>query len=206
LAGVNALANLTTAHLHGSVDAGAEALLATIVGQVDHVHLHEVARNAAAAEEGTPTSGPSVLGLPVLTLVWDADWDDVVVIDGELGVELHQSNIVSKCGRAVLVVDEDALNSLRDDPGLSVKTIVTTDIQNVHRWILVAEDAMSSSDEPPVVDHRTTANETTVASHASHPTPIASLGSVAADDLVVLDRHVWSLTTTLRVDSLSSSS
>jgi len=207
LAGVDAAANLATAHLDGGVDAGAEASLATIVHQVEHVHLHEVAGDATTAKEGAPAGSPAHGALPVLGTVWDADWNDVVVVDLDWSIKLHQRDVVSEGGRAVLRVVDDTLHSLRLNPGLLHVTIVTADIQNVDSRVGVAKWTVSSGDHPHTVDERTSANEATVASHGSHPAPIASNGLVATDDLVVGCAGKRSLTTAWRVDgSLSGSS
>lgn len=201
LAGINVATDLATAHLEGGVDAGTEALLATLVGQVDHVDLHEVARDAAAAEEGTPASGPAVSTSPILAAIWNADWDDVVVVDDELGGELHQSNVVSEGGRAVLRVHDDALHSHRLNPALGSETIVTTDIQDVGVDVGRTEDAVSSSDDPPAVDDRGAANEGIVTSHGSHPAVITCSSLVTTDDLLLTRSSQRSRTATWLVDT-----
>jgi len=200
LAGVDAAANLATAHLEGGVDVVAEAGLAAIVAQVKHVHLHEVAGDAAAAEEGAPASGPSHFVGPVLVAMWNADWHDVVVVDNDLSGELHQGDVVSERSRAVLRVVDDTLHSHRLHPVLLGVTVVTANIHNVDTNVGVAKWAVSSGDRPPAVDQGGTANETTVASHGSHPAPITWLSRVTTNDLIVSRIVMRSLTTAWRVN------
>lgn len=200
LAGIDVATDLATAHLEGGVDRGAEALLATIVGQVEHVDLHEVARDAAAAEESAPASGPTHCASPILTAIWNADWDDVVVVDDDGRSGLHQGNVVSEGGRAVLRVHDQALNSHGLNPCLYAETIVTTDIEHVGVDVGRAEDAVSSSDDPADVDERRTADEGTVANHGSHVAVIAWYGLMATDHLLLASRLQWSETATWRVN------
>jgi len=200
LAGIDVATDIATAHLEGGVDRGAEALLATLVGQVQHVDLHKVARDAAAAEESTPARGPTHFASPILTTIWNADWNDVVVVDDDWHSGLHQGNVVSESGRAVLRVHDDARNLHGLNPCLQVETIVTADIECVGVDVGRAKDAVSSSDDPVGIDERRTADEGTVAKHGSHVTVIAWYGLMATDHLLLASRLQWSETATWRIN------
>jgi len=152
LAGVLALADLAGAHLKVRVDRRAKASNATIVGQVQHVDLHLIARDATAREESAPTDSVTEFALPVLATVWDAHWNDHVVVDREWSGESHQSNVVSQGGRAVLRVHDDLSDSHGLSPRLHVETIVNTTIEQVDSWVGVTEWAVSSRDIEVLVD------------------------------------------------------
>jgi len=184
LAGIGVATDITTAHLKGRIDAGAEALLATGISKMQQVHLEEIALDGAAAEGGTPASGQTVLTTPVLRAIWNADWDNVVVVDDQVAGKSHQSNVVSKSGRAVLRVHDNSFDSHDLNPALLVKTIVTSNVQHVGVDVRRAKNAVSSGDGPSFVDDRASANEGTIASHASHPAMIAKLGCLTTNHLV----------------------
>jgi len=152
LASVLALADLTGAHLKVGIDRRAKASHATSVSQVQHVDLHLITRDATAREESTPTSCVTESALPVLATVWDAHWNDVVVVDREWSGESHQSNVVSQGGRAVLRVHDDTGDSHGLSPRLHVETIVNTTIEQVDSWVGVTEWAVSSRDVEVFVD------------------------------------------------------
>jgi len=208
LAGVQTLADVTAAHLRWLVEHVAEALFASLVSQVTQVHLSEGDGGRATAAGGTPASSRADLVVPLLGVVWDADWDDVVVVEGDIGGELHQSNVVSEGGRAVLRVHDDTLNSLDLDPVLvdQIVTVVASDLNDVVGRVRAAEDAVSSSDKPSLVDDRAAADESVVTLHERHPAVIALVGDlVATDDLELVSAATveWSLAAVLSVDGQS---
>jgi len=106
LAGVDAFADLSTAHLQSSVDTSAEACRASLVGKMDHLDLLEVTGDAAAAEERAPAGSPAHATLPVLVGLRNADGNDAVVVELNRVSEVHDGNVVHERRRTVLSVHD----------------------------------------------------------------------------------------------------
>jgi len=206
LAGVLALADLTGAHLQVGVDHGTEASNASSIGQVKHSDVHQVARDAAASEESAPTASVTLLALMVLAAVRQADWNNVVVVDVESSGKLHQRDVVSQGGRAVLRMVNDLRDAHGLGPRLMGKTIVNTAVEQVDSWVHVTEWAVSSRDVPLIVDDGATADEATVTTHGANPAVVAYVGLNATDDLIVGVALMGSGTAAVRVDATSGAS
>jgi len=152
LAGVDAFADLTTAHLQRCVDTSTEALRASGVGKMDHVDLLEVASDAAAAEKRTPAGSPAHLTLPVLVGLWNADGDDAVVVDLNTLSEVHDGNVVHERRRTVLSVQDHSAYSHVKCPLLVIVSIMHGNVQDVNIDVARAIETMSSRDGNTIAD------------------------------------------------------
>jgi len=152
LAGVDAFADLTTAHLQRSVDTSTEALRASGVGKMDHVDLLEVASDAAAAEKRAPAGSPAHLTLPVLVDLWNADGDDAVVVDLNTLSEVHDGNVVHERRRTVLSVQDHSVYSHVKCPLLVIVAIMHANVQDVNVDVARAIETVSSRDGNLIAD------------------------------------------------------